>query len=266
MEIYLWSMDTRDLVRLHSAGLVAPRGGGYGDPDRTTSWLAYLEGKLPDYPEKTLEADLANVRRRMEMIRTDQTSADSRLADYLLDFNPATTGGLLNLTMGGYFANGRIWVLHSRFRYFDPVKRRAGLPEDVSALVEKLGPDSADPHAGECKSRRCAHVGGAGRRIRRAPLRNGDGRRQNCLRQWPGAHGEAGTRRRRPARIQDDALRQPAHLRLSMGSRLVPGDVESRTPEGRRRARRARRNRDTPLAHRTYFRLRSSPSLHGISP
>jgi hypothetical protein len=36
-----------------------------------------------------------------------------------------------------------VWVLHSRFRYFDPVKRRAGLPEDVAALVEKLGADSA---------------------------------------------------------------------------------------------------------------------------
>jgi hypothetical protein len=33
--------------------------------------------------------------------------------------------------------------LHTRFRYFDPVKRRAGLPEDVAALVEKLGADSA---------------------------------------------------------------------------------------------------------------------------
>jgi hypothetical protein len=33
--------------------------------------------------------------------------------------------------------------LHSRFRYFDPDKRRAGLPEDVGALVEKLEADSA---------------------------------------------------------------------------------------------------------------------------
>src|SRR5262249_115584 len=32
---------------------------------------------------------------------------------------------------------------HSRFRYFDPVARRAGLPPDVGALVEKLGADSA---------------------------------------------------------------------------------------------------------------------------
>ena len=33
--------------------------------------------------------------------------------------------------------------LHSRFRYFDPAARRAGLPEDVGALVEKLEADSA---------------------------------------------------------------------------------------------------------------------------
>ena len=45
--------------------------------------------------------------------------------------------------LGGHFANGRIWALHSRFRYFDPVARRAGVPQDVGALVEKLGADSA---------------------------------------------------------------------------------------------------------------------------
>ena len=50
----------------------------------------------------------------------------------------------MNLMLGGYFASGsRIWTLHSRFRYFDPVKRRAGVPEDVGALVEKLAADSA---------------------------------------------------------------------------------------------------------------------------
>jgi hypothetical protein len=45
--------------------------------------------------------------------------------------------------MGAYFSGGRIWSLHSRFRYFDPVRRRAGLPEDVGALVEKLEADAA---------------------------------------------------------------------------------------------------------------------------
>ncbi|MGH9675366.1 MAG: hypothetical protein ACRD44_19515 [Bryobacteraceae bacterium] len=144
-EIYFWSMDRKDLERVPVAdSLAAGSGrGGYAEPDRHGEWLGYLEGKLPDYPEKVLQSDLARVRQRVEAIRTDQTTADSRLADYLLDYNPATTNALVNLTLGGYFARGRIWVLHSRFRYFDAVERRAGLPADVGALVEKLGADSA---------------------------------------------------------------------------------------------------------------------------
>jgi hypothetical protein len=33
-------------------------------------------------------------------------------------------------------------VLHVRVRYFDPVRRRPGLPEDVAVLVDSLKPDS----------------------------------------------------------------------------------------------------------------------------
>lgn len=144
-EIYFWSMDRKDLERVPIATSfnVSTGRGGYSEPDRTAPWLGFLEGKIPDFPEKALQSDIARVRQRVQMIREDNTSADSRLADYLLDLNPATTNALTNLTMGGYFSNGRIWVLHSRFRYFDPIKRRAGLPEDVGALVEKLGADSA---------------------------------------------------------------------------------------------------------------------------
>ncbi len=125
-EIYLWSMDRRDLERVPKTG-----------------WVGFLEGKAPDYPVEALQADFQQVRRRMEAIRRDSTSADTRLADYLLSFNPPATDTLVNLMLGGYFANGRIWTLHSRFRYFDPVARRAGPPEDVAALVEKLAADSA---------------------------------------------------------------------------------------------------------------------------
>jgi hypothetical protein len=146
MEVYLWTMDRTDFGKLPLAlkfDETSGAGDGYSEPDRAAPWLAFLEGKLPDFPEKALRSDLARVRHKMEMIRRDDTSADSRLADYLLDFNPATTNALTNLTLGAYFSRGRIWVLHSRFRYFDPAKRRAGLPEDTGALVEKLGADSA---------------------------------------------------------------------------------------------------------------------------
>jgi hypothetical protein len=119
------------------------RTGGYSEPDRSLAWLGFLEGKIPDFPEKALRRDLERVRRKVQDIRNDRTTADSRLADYLLDHNPATTDTLASLTLGAYMSPSRIWVLHSRFRYFDPVRRRAGLPEDVGALVEKLGADSA---------------------------------------------------------------------------------------------------------------------------
>lgn len=125
-EIYLWSMDRKDLERVPKQG-----------------WIGFLEGNDPDYPVKALQAELGRVRRTMQKIREDQTTPDTRLADYLLDLNPAATNALTNLTLGGYFANGRIWSLHSRFRYFDPAEHRAGLPQDVGALVEKLSNDSA---------------------------------------------------------------------------------------------------------------------------
>jgi len=124
-EIYLWSMDRRDLKRVDKTG-----------------WIGYLEGLDPGYPEKALAADLERVRKTLADIREDTTTPQTRLADYLLGMNPAETDALTNLMLGGYFG-GRIWTLHSRFRYFDPVRRRAGLPEDVAALVEKLGSDSA---------------------------------------------------------------------------------------------------------------------------
>jgi hypothetical protein len=124
-EIYLWSMQRKDLDRVPKS-----------------DWIGYLEGLDPDYPVKALAADFERVRKTLASIRQDTTTPETRLADYLLELNPAQTDALANLTLGGYFG-GRIWTLHSRFRYFDPARRRAGLPEDVTALVEKLGADAA---------------------------------------------------------------------------------------------------------------------------
>jgi hypothetical protein len=126
-EIYMWSMDRKDLERVPLTG-----------------WIGFLEGKDSDYPARTLQSELERVRRKLAILREDNTTADTRLADYLLEYNPPETNGLMNLMLGGYIATGsRQWTLHSRFRYFDPVRRRAGMPEDVGALVERLAADSA---------------------------------------------------------------------------------------------------------------------------
>src|SRR5688572_8709197 len=123
-EIYLWSMDRKDLERVPKTG-----------------WNGFLEGQNPDYPEKALQADLQHIRKKMEDVRGDPTTPDTRLADWIMGNNPATTGTLVNQMLGGYLT-GNIWTLHSRLRYFDPIERRSGLPEDVAALVEKLTADS----------------------------------------------------------------------------------------------------------------------------
>ncbi len=124
-EIYLWSMDRRDLERIPIEG-----------------WIGFLEGRDPDYPAKALQGEFERLRMRMERMRKDPTAPETRLADWLLRITPAQTDELVKLMLGGYFSRGRIWMLHSRVRYFDPVRRRAGIPPDVGALVEKLGADS----------------------------------------------------------------------------------------------------------------------------
>jgi hypothetical protein len=126
-EIYLWSMDREDFRRI----------------PQLPPWLQFLEGNNPGYPEEALRSAFASIRDNVLQMEEDPTTPDTRLADYLLDVQPVSTDALLNLTVGGYFSKGRIWVLHSRFRYFDPEQRRAGLPPDVAALVNKIGPDDA---------------------------------------------------------------------------------------------------------------------------
>ena len=125
-EIYLWSMRSSDLERI---------------PLKDEPWIAFLQGEDPGYPLRAMQADSMHIRERLDLMRNDQTTADTRLADYLLGIMPAATDTLTQLTTGGYFARGRIWVLHSRLRYFDPQRRRAGLPSDVAALVHELGED-----------------------------------------------------------------------------------------------------------------------------
>ncbi len=120
-DIYLWSMNRADRERIQD------------DP-----WISYLDGRNPGYPLKALQGDLARLRTKVKGLREDQSTPDSRGSDYSQRFNPVATNVLVNLTVGGNSPGSAGNVLHSRLRYFDPVERRAGLPEDVAALVSKI--------------------------------------------------------------------------------------------------------------------------------
>jgi hypothetical protein len=60
----------------------------------------------------------------------------------MLDYNPASSDAMVQLMWGALLPGREGGLLNARVRYFDPDKRRAGIPEDVAALVSALGDTS----------------------------------------------------------------------------------------------------------------------------
>ena len=121
LEVWYWSQRPQDLER---AG-----GGG---------WLGYLKGQNPSFPEDALQRELAQMRQRVAALRKDTTPPEKRLADNMLNINPAATDSMVQLMWGALVPGREGGLLNARFRYFDPVRKRAGVPEDVAALVSEL--------------------------------------------------------------------------------------------------------------------------------
>ncbi|MDQ3703342.1 MAG: hypothetical protein M3442_20850, partial [Chloroflexota bacterium] len=124
-ELYYWTLD-RSLLDLLPA---KPR------------WIGYLDGEAPEYPVEALQRDLERVRRRGEEQRADLRTPDTTLSDDMNHLNPAVTDALIQLMLGGLPTGRTGYPLHCRLRYFDPARRRAGLPEDVAALVDRVTED-----------------------------------------------------------------------------------------------------------------------------
>jgi hypothetical protein len=102
------------------------------------SWIQYLQGKDASYPETVLRRDLATVARKTAAFRADKTPPEKRLADNMLGYNPATITGLTHLMQGGLVPSREGGLLFARLRYFDPERRRAGVPPDVAALISEM--------------------------------------------------------------------------------------------------------------------------------
>ena len=101
-------------------------------------WLEYLAGRNTGYPEQALERDLKSIQQRVTAMRRDTTPPEKRLADNMLDYNPAATESLVQLMWGALLPGREGGLLNARVRYFDSDRQRAGLPEDVGALVSEL--------------------------------------------------------------------------------------------------------------------------------
>lgn len=123
-QVYYWSMTPEDLQRLPSS-----------------TWHTFSEGLNPQAAERAFEGDLKRIDVQLDAMREDNTTPDTRLADDPMFLCPATVSSLVTLTLGGLHTGHVGSLLHSRLRYFDPHRSRAGLPEDVAALVTRLTGD-----------------------------------------------------------------------------------------------------------------------------
>jgi hypothetical protein len=115
--------------------------GGHEQP-----WLCYLRGENPGYPEAILSESYAKVARRMAMIRRDTADLSQVSIHHWQELNPVTTEALVQLTLGApqIIYNGGL--LFAQVRYFDALRRRPGLPDDVGALVERVDADGIALH------------------------------------------------------------------------------------------------------------------------
>jgi hypothetical protein len=121
LDVWYWSQRPQDLARAGASG-----------------WLDFLRGTNPGYPEQALQRDLDGLASRVGAMRRDTTPPEKRLADNMLDYNPAATDSLVQLMWGGLLAGREGGLINARLRYFDPDRRRAGVPPDVAALVSAL--------------------------------------------------------------------------------------------------------------------------------
>jgi hypothetical protein len=121
LEVWYWSQKPQDVERIGADG-----------------WIGFLQGRDPSYPEHALERDLTLIKQRLAALRRDTTPPAKRLADNMLNYNPAATEAMVQLMWGALLPGREGGLLNARLRYFDPVRKRAGVPQDVAALVSEL--------------------------------------------------------------------------------------------------------------------------------
>ena len=107
-------------------------------------WVRFLDGGNDGYPVEKLQADLEQVRQKVEKREQDTRPADMLLSEDPNGINPAEVWGLVQLMLGGLPTRhvGVPW--HCAVRYFDAERRRAGIPPGVASLVDHMSADEVD--------------------------------------------------------------------------------------------------------------------------
>lgn len=106
------------------------------------AWKAWLFGENPSYPVHSLDYTMGQIDARLaEIAADDLNNAPTWDVHHWQKRDPVIPGPLSQQMMGAdWLYHG--CLIHARLRWFDADAKRPGMPQDVAALVEKVGPDS----------------------------------------------------------------------------------------------------------------------------
>ena len=149
-------------------------------------------------------------------MRRDTTPPEKRLADNMLDYNPAATESLVQLMWGALLPGREGGLLNARLRYFDPDRKRAGVPEDVAALVSELSDTRTTVTLVNLNPSQPRTVIVQGGGYGEHQLVSVTQRRQDHADRFAAADGAARSRLRADARAGDEAIRQRADRAASV--------------------------------------------------
>ncbi len=102
------------------------------------AWYSFMEGKNPDYPRQVIESTYHCICEGLDRLENDESDPEERECTHFQPLNPVLPEALIQMSMGTPAAVYNGGLLQAHVRYFDPLRKRAGLPEHISALVDKV--------------------------------------------------------------------------------------------------------------------------------
>ena len=142
--VHMWflSQEDEDWRQVERLAELQRRKGELSDQD--LGWAYYLKGRNDRFPAQAFRRDLRFVATKLKRILNEHGDPETWYDAQWLVLEPMPTDNLIRLTTGGLPVHKRGEMLHAYLRYFDPVRKVAGLPRDVAALVTGVADDYVD--------------------------------------------------------------------------------------------------------------------------
>jgi len=120
---------------------VGPALGEKNNGETELARFQYYDGKNPGWPEQILRAEYQSALETYEEMLADERTHLDIVSTNRLPSQAVLTKGLTQVTMGAPQAIYNGGLLRATVRYHDRDRGRPGLPLDVAALVDELGPE-----------------------------------------------------------------------------------------------------------------------------